>query len=74
MQNLSIAIQSFNNRVKTMNQTNGKQLMLSADEARNLHSDIFLLLATIAELQNQPSKVSIDPNPAEINMDGGGFK
>lgn len=71
MQALSLAITNFNNRIKTMNQTNSKQLVLNADEARNLHADIFILLANIAELQSQPESIV---EPVQITMDGGGFK
>lgn len=71
MQALSLAITNFNNRIKTMNQTNSKQLVLNADEARNLHADIFTLLANIAELQSQPEATV---EPIQITMDGGGFK
>jgi len=69
MQKLSLAIKNFNERVKVMNQTGGKQLALSADEARNLHADIFNLLANIAELQAQPDSAQT----ASISLDGGGF-
>ncbi len=71
MQPLSIAVQSFNNRVKQMNQTNSKQLVLTSDEARNLHADIFNLLANMAEIQSIP----IEPPQAtgELRLDGGGF-
>lgn len=69
MQKLSLAIKNFNERVKAMNQTGSKQLSLSADEARNLHSDIFVLLANIAELQNVPESIQ---SPA-LSLDGGGF-
>ncbi len=69
MQKLSLAIKNFNERVKVMNQTGGKQLALSAEEARNLHADIFNLLATIAELQN----TSEPAPPTAIGLDGGGF-
>jgi hypothetical protein len=69
MQRLSLAIKNFNERVKVMNQTGSKQLALSADEARNLHTDIFNLLANIAELQNQPETTV----PATVSFDGGGF-
>lgn len=72
MNNLSIAIRNFNDRVKQMNQTASRQLALSADEARNLHSDIFQLLAIIAELQQtQPEPIE---QVTQINFDGGGFK
>ena len=71
MQSHSLSIQSFNNRVKQMNQTNSRQLVLSAEEARNIHADIFSLLSTIAELQNRHND---GPMATVINMDGGGFK
>ena len=52
-----------------MNQTGSKQLSLSAEEARNLHADIFNLLANVAELQN----ISETAQPAAVSLDGGGF-
>ena len=69
MQKLSLAVKNFNDRVKVMNQTGSKQLSLSADEARNLHADIFNLFANLAELQTtrEPEQ------PANISLDGGGF-
>jgi hypothetical protein len=69
MQKLSLSIKNFNERVKIMNQTGSKQLSLSADEARNLHADIFNLLANIAELQSQPEQAQ----SSTISLDGGGF-
>ena len=70
MQKLSLAFKNFNNKVQQMNQSGSKQLMLSADEARSLHADIYILLANLAETQN-----SADIKPStEISMDGGGFK
>lgn len=72
MKNLSISIQNFNNRVKQMNQTNSKQLILTSEEARNLHTDIFNLLASLTSTSNKPSEpINIDwPS----SLDGGGFK
>jgi hypothetical protein len=69
MQKLSLAVKNFNDRVKVMNQTGSKQLSLSAEEARNLHADIFNLLANLAEMQNtrEPEQ------PTNIGLDGGGF-
>ena len=69
MQKLSLAIKNFNERVKVMNQTGSKQLALSADEARNLHADIFNLLANIAELQIQ----SEPTQTTAVSFDGGSF-
>jgi hypothetical protein len=69
MQKLSLAVKNFNDRVKVMNQTGSKQLSLSAEEARNLHADIYNLLANLAEMQNlrEPEQ------PTNISLDGGGF-
>ena len=71
-QQLSIHLQTFNNRIKVMNQTNSKELVLSALEARNLHSEIFDLLAQIAKLSAEPVVDSEDKN-ITIQMDGGDF-
>lgn len=71
MNNLSIAIRNFNERVKQMNQTGSRQLVLNSDEARNLHSDIFQLLAIIAELQSSAEEVE---TITQVSLDGGGFK
>lgn len=70
MQKLSLAFKNFNNKVQQMNQSGSRQLMLSADEARNLHADIYVLLANLAEMQTG----SNDNPSSEISMDGGGFK
>lgn len=52
-----------------MNQTGSKQLSLSADEARNLHADIFNLLANLAEVQTMPES----SQSTTLSLDGGGF-
>ena len=49
-------IKLFNDRVRTMNQTNAKLLTLNADEARNLHTEIYNLLASMTELSFNPQK------------------
>jgi hypothetical protein len=69
--NLSIHVQMFNDRVRAMNQTQRRELTLTAVEARNLHADIFELLARITELANQESTAS---DTVTVVMDGGGFK
>ena len=71
MTQLSLAAQNFNNRVKQMNQTNSRQLILTSEEARNLHADIFNLLGMIAELQAKPKEITEETS--EIQLDGGGF-
>lgn len=70
MERISIAIKNFNDKVKVLNQTNSRQLVLSAEEARNLHSDIYALLANLAELGSG----GVSNDVVQINMDGGSFK
>jgi len=54
-----------------MNQTNGRELTLSAVEARNLHTEIFELLAQISELSKIPKEQI--PTVTNVEFDGGGF-
>jgi hypothetical protein len=67
---LSIHVRMFNDKVRVMNQTQKQQLMLSAQEARNLHADIFALLSQIAELSTKPEPVA---EITQMGMDGGKF-
>lgn len=69
--NLSIHVRMFNDRVRVMNQTQKKELTLTAAEARNLHSDIFALLTHIAEISGDGINNNED---ITVLMDGGGFK
>jgi len=68
--NLPFHIRMYNERVRAMNQSNAKILTLNAQEARNLHSEIYDLMAGLATIINNPPTT----NSIEINMDGGGFK
>lgn len=63
-------VKSFNDKVKLMNQKNAKDLTLTAQEARNLHSEIYSLLAQITELSQKKEPDTVSTN---VNMDGGGF-
>lgn len=67
--NLPLHIKLFNDRVRVLNQSNGKILTLNAQEARSLHAEIYDLMATIASL----SKNSDSSDVVTINMDGGKF-
>ena len=69
--NLPLHIKNFNNKVRAMNQGNGKILTLNAEEARSLHAEIYDLMATIASLSAQANN---GPAVTNISMDGGGFK
>ena len=66
---LPFHIKMFNDRVRAMNQANSKLLTLNPQEARNLHAEIYDLMATIANLAQQApaAKVSV------VSMDGGSF-
>ena len=68
-QQLSITLQRFNDKIKVMNQSRSKDMTMTADEARNLHSEVFSLLTQIADLsaQNNPAT----DEDVVINMDGG---
>jgi hypothetical protein len=67
----TLPVQMFNDKVRVMNQSMAKNLVLTAQEARNLHAEIFSLLANISELQTKPQA---DVEVTEISMDGGSFK
>jgi hypothetical protein len=68
--NLPLHIKKFNDRVRAMNQSNGKLLTMNAEEARSLHAEIYDLMATIANLSTKSTVTDI----VNISMDGGGFK
>jgi len=70
MENISIAMRTFNEKVRTANQTNGRTITLTIDEARSLHADIFSLLANISEL----SSSKVVPVVEATFMDGGSFR
>jgi hypothetical protein len=73
--NLSLHLKNYNDKVKLMNQTGGKQLTLSANEARSLHADIFDLLNHCAELSKKLEiRNNANDSVISINVDGGGFK
>lgn len=71
---LSLHLKNFNNRVKVMNQTNAKELTLTATDARNIHADIFELLTQIqalTEIRNQEE--AKDNAVVNVEFDGGNF-
>jgi hypothetical protein len=70
---LSLHLKKFNSMVQTMNQTNQKQLVLSANDARNLQADIFSLLSHCANLSKRVQDNQVD-NVVTVAMDGGSFK
>ena len=69
-ENLPLHIRMFNDRVRAMNQSNGKILTLNQQEARSLHAEIYELMATIASLSGSNTPESV----VTVAVDGGGFK
>jgi hypothetical protein len=69
--NSPLHIKNFNNKVRAMNQSNGKLLTLNAEEARSLHAEIYDLMATISSLSAQ---LNSGTTATSVSMDGGGFK
>ena len=67
---LSLHLKKFNDRVKVMNQTNAKELNLSALEARNIHSEIFELLTKINDLTETKRAAEA---VVSVEFDGGNF-
>ncbi len=71
---LSLHLKNFNNRVKVMNQTNAKDLTLTAADARNIHADIFELLTQIQSLTEIRNQEDAKDNAAvTVEFDGGNF-
>jgi|APGre2960657423_1045063.scaffolds.fasta_scaffold297554_2 hypothetical protein len=47
------AIRAFNDKIRAMNAVKANQLVLAAQDARNLNHELETLLALIVQLQNQ---------------------
>ena len=70
--NLTMHLKMFNDKVKLMNQSQSKQLILSAQEARNLHVDLFDLLNHCATISQKLQEKRQD-DVVSVGMDGGSF-
>jgi len=70
-QQLSLHLKKFNDRVKVLNQTNARELVLSAAEARQLQADIFDLLTQIQALAE--IKDSNQNEVIAVQVRGAGF-
>jgi hypothetical protein len=70
-QQLSLHLKKFNDRVKVLNQTNSRDLVLSAAEARQLQADIFDLLTKINDLTG--NKQETQESALQVNLQGGKF-
>jgi hypothetical protein len=70
-QQLSLHLRKFNDRVKVLNQTNARELVLSAAEARQLQADIFDLLTQIQALTEVKDRQ--DNEVIAVQVKGAGF-
>lgn len=71
MDNFTLHINSFADRVRAMNQMRSPELRLTPTEANNLLADVTQLLTQVAAA-NQ--KRETDPDQViEVRMDGGSF-
>jgi hypothetical protein len=71
-QQLSLHLKKFNDRVKVMNQTNSRDLILTSAEARQLQADIFDLLAKINDLVEVRQQNAADA-VIQVDVLGGKF-
>ena len=69
-QQLSLHLRKFNDRIKVLNQTNSRELVLTAGEARQLQADIFDLLTQIQSLTEVKSN---EPEVIAVQVKGAGF-
>jgi enoyl-CoA hydratase/carnithine racemase len=64
-----LQIRIFNDKVRAMTQANARVLTLNAEEARNLHAEIYNLLALAVEnLKSDSTQEEV-----VVKMDGGRF-
>ena len=70
--NLSLHLKQFNDKVKVMNQSNSKQLILSAQEARDIQAELFEILNFLAVLARKQTASGADTD-ISVKMDGGVF-
>jgi hypothetical protein len=54
-----------------MNQTRSRDLTMTADDVRNMQSEIFNLMAQISRLEQLSTQTAAQR--LDINVDGGGF-
>lgn len=73
MDNLTLHIRKFNDRVRLLNSTGTKNVVLTAQEARSLNSDIQDLLAHCAVLSKRLESQTNQQEVINISLDGGKF-
>ncbi len=69
--NLPLHLKNFNDKVKVMNQSGKQSMMLTAQEARSIHSDMFELMSLCVKMSKQMN--SSNNAASSVNMDGGSW-
>jgi len=69
----SPSFKKFNDKVTAMNQAHSKELRLTADEARNLHTALFSTLDKLADLQERLLKAENEIINVSMGDDKGNF-
>lgn len=69
---MTLHITRFVDRVRTAEQRQQRDILLTLREAQDLHADITKLLATMTALQQEPDQKPSN-NMIQIDMDGGSF-
>ena len=71
--NLSLHLRKFNDKVRQLNHTGSKQLILTAQEAKSLQSDILDLQAHCAYQSKQIQILQNQEQIIQVSIDGGKF-
>jgi hypothetical protein len=71
---MSQIIKQFNQKVQVLNQSGGKQLLLSAKEAKDLHYEVLNLLNRISELEVALRAINEANASQPVIADGGKFR
>lgn len=71
---MSQVIKQFNQKVQVLNQSGGKQLLLSAKEARDLHAEVMNLLSQISDLELAIRSLESAAPQQTVIADGGKFR
>lgn len=70
--NVPLHIKNFNERVRVMNQSQSKNITLTAQEARSLQADILDVLNHCVAISMEMERMA-NQGPVSVGMDGGGF-
>ena len=69
---MTIHLQKFVDRVRGQEARGARDLVMTINEARDLHADITRLLLTLQSLQEQPAK-TVTTDVIKVEIQGGSF-